>query len=263
VTPESNGTPDLILVNAFYSNSVILKGLIEFLGERFHVHFIDLPGFCLGCSPLDEISVSSFAAFVRRRVDALGLDRFIIGGISFGFLVVNSLPLDARCRAVVAIAPYMDKRSLNLSTTKRRSYRVLTELDFATGIARRGWETRAARRFAHWYSRYPADRVDLILDHMDSRTFFETGRLILRNHHHCVFHDLPYVLIVNPKDKTIRYDYVVKSFRENANRLLVVETAIDHYPEVLSKSYFSDRFGAGDLERIIAFVHNSGIDILG
>jgi pimeloyl-ACP methyl ester carboxylesterase len=257
VDREENGRPDLVLVNAFFSNSVILKGLIEFLGERFRVHFIDLPGFCADCPPLEEISVASFAAFVRRRVDALGLDSYLIGGLSFGFLVVNSLELDARCRAVVAIAPYIDSRSLTLGALKRRSYRVITEIAASTGLVWRAWETKTARRFAHWYSRYPADRVDLILDHMDARTFFQTGRLILRNHQHCVFHDRPYVLIVNPKDTTISYDYVVGRFRKNTDRLLVVETSIDHYPEELSKSYFSERFAAEDLDRIMAFVRDT------
>jgi pimeloyl-ACP methyl ester carboxylesterase len=255
-----NGTENLIMVNAFYSNSVILRGLIDFLGDHFNVHFIDLPGFCLDSPPLVEISLENFAAFVLRRIDELGLEHFIIGGISFGFLVANSLPLDERCKAVLAIAPYIDKQSLNLGDLKRKSYRVVTEFASATGLARRAWKTRAARRFAHWYSRYPSNRVDLILDHMDAQTFFETGRLILKNHHRCRFHDLPYVLIANPNDKTICYDYIVRRFRENADRLLVVETAIDHYPEEISKRYFQERFGAGDLDRVSAFVrgHENG-----
>jgi pimeloyl-ACP methyl ester carboxylesterase len=253
---QENGRENLVLVNAFYSNSLILKGLIDFLGDRFNVHFIDLPGFYLGSSPLDEISLQSFAAFVRRRLDELDLEHFIVGGISFGFLVANSLPPEGRCRAVVAIAPYIDKQSLNIGALKRTSYRMVTELASATGLGRRAWKTRAARRFAHWYSRYPADRVDLILDHMDAQTFFETGRLILRNHHSCVFHDLPYVLIANPNDTTIRYDYIVRRFRENTDRLLVVETSIDHYPGEISKSYFQERFAAADLERVSAFVRS-------
>jgi pimeloyl-ACP methyl ester carboxylesterase len=253
---QEDGREDLVLVNAFYSNSRILRGLIEYLGERFRVHFIDLPGFCLDSPPLEEVNLASFTAFVRRRVDGLNLDRYIIGGISFGFLVANSLPPDGRCRAVVAIAPYIDKQSLNLGPLKRTSYRVVTELASATGLARRAWKTRAARRFAHWYSRYPADRVDLILDHMDAQTFFKTGRLILRNHHRCVFHDIPYILIANPNDTTIRYDYIVRRFRENTDRLLVVETSIDHYPEQISKSYFQERFAADDLERVSAFVRS-------
>ena len=253
-----NGRENLVLVNAFYSNSVILRGLIDFLSDRFKVHFIDLPGFAADSPPLNEISLHAFSEFVLRRIDDLGLDHFIIGGISFGFLVANNLPLDERCRAVVAIAPYLDRKSLNFGALKRRSYRVLTEFASATGLARRAWKTRTVRRFAHWYSRYPAERVDMILDHTDAQTFFETGRLILRNHHRCAFHDLPYVLIANPNDTTIRFDYIVRRFRESADRLLVVETEIDHYPDELSKSYFQERFGRNNLERVSAFVRDQG-----
>ncbi len=249
-----NGKENLVLINAFYSNSIILRGFIEFLEDYFHVHFIDLPGFSIDSPPLDMITLEDFAAFAQRKIDGLGLDRFIVGGISFGFLVANSLPLDSRCQAVVAVAPYLDKESLNLGYIKQKSYRLVTEFAAASGLARRAWKTEAARRFAHWFSRYPAERVDLILDHMDAQTFFETGRLILKNRRRCDFHDLPYVLIANPHDRTINFDYTVGRFRDNIERLLIVETDIDHHPGNISKGYFQERFHPHDLDRVLSFV---------
>jgi len=249
-----NGKENLVLINGFYTNSILLKGLIDFLGDRFNVHFVDLPGFCADSPPLEEVNLESFAGFVQGRIDDLSLEQFVIGGLSFGFLVANTLSLDGRCRAVMAISPYLDTKSLNFSAFKRRSYRLVTEFASASGLARRAWNSRATRRFAHWYSRYPSERVDAILDQMDAQTFFETGRLILRNHHSSPFHDLPYILIANPNDTTIRYDYILSHFRERAARLLVVETSLDHYPDEITKEYLRERFGQDDLDRVSAFL---------
>ncbi len=35
---------NLVLVNAFLTNSLVLRGLIDYLNNFFRVHFIDLPG---------------------------------------------------------------------------------------------------------------------------------------------------------------------------------------------------------------------------
>jgi len=55
------GIPEnLILVNAFYTNSILLKGLIDYLKKYFNVYFIDLPGFAKDAPPLKEISINLY-----------------------------------------------------------------------------------------------------------------------------------------------------------------------------------------------------------
>lgn len=257
-TGGAGGKEHLVLVNAFYTNSVILQGLVDFLADSFTVHFIDLPGFAAGAPPLEDISLDGFAGYVRRRIDGLGLDRFILGGISFGFLVANRVPLNGDCLGLMGITPYLDRASLKLRPVKKQAYRLVTGFFAATGLSRRAWRTRALRRFAHAYSRYPAERVDLILDHMDGKTFFETGRMILNGRDGRPFHDLPYVLIVNRDDATIDFAYTLAAFREKAARLLVMETGIDHYPDEISKAYFQERIGRAEIERALAFIRAGG-----
>lgn len=70
------------------------------------------------------------------------------------------------------------------------------------------------------------------------------------------FHDLPYVLIVNRDDATIDFEYTTRRFRDSAARLLIVETAIDHYPQEISKEYFQERIGRHEIDRIAAFLRN-------
>ena len=64
-----NEKDNLVLVNGFYTNSIILKGLVDFLDDRFNVHFIDLPGFCAGSPPLEEVNLESFARFGQDDLD--------------------------------------------------------------------------------------------------------------------------------------------------------------------------------------------------
>ncbi len=249
-----DGKENLVLVNAFYTNSAILKGFIDFLSDSFNVYFIDLPGFSLDVPPIEDISVEGFARYVRGRIDGLGLEHFVLGGISFGFMVANRIPLNGECRGILGIAPYLDRRSLKVRPLKQFGYRMVTGFFCTTLLSRRVWKTRALRRFAHFYSSYPTSRVEMILEHMDGQTFFETGRMILRGRHPCVFHDLPYVLIVNRDDTTIDFEYTTERFRANAARLLVVETTIDHYPREISREYFRERIGQDEIDRISAFL---------
>jgi len=249
-----DGRENLVLVNAFYTNSAILKGLIDFLNDIFNVYFIDLPGFSGDVPPLDDISVESFAHYVRRRIDGFGLEHFVLGGISFGFLVANHVPLNGECRGILGITPYLDRKSLKLKPVKRHGYRLVTGFFATTRLSRRIWKTRALHRFAQYYSRYPSSRVDLILEHMDGQTFFETGRMILNGRHSCFFHDLPYILIVNRDDTTIDFEYTTRRFRDSAASLLIVETKIDHYPQEITKEYFRERIGRHEIDRVAAFL---------
>lgn len=107
--------PNLVLVPSFGTNRLILRGLADYLGEAFTVYFIDLPGFTRQVQPLRPITLAAYSAFVEDKLGQLGLESYWLGGISFGFLVVNRLPFDPRCQAVLGIEPYTDARSLNLS----------------------------------------------------------------------------------------------------------------------------------------------------
>jgi len=245
---------NLVLVNAYLTNSLVLKGLIDYLSEYFNVYFIDLPGFIQDIPPLAQISIGNYAEYVRKRLERLNLKSFILGGISFGFLVASHMPRDRKCKGLIAIAPYINSRSLKLGFLKMSVYSVLVHLTLALNLSAKIWESRHFHRAFHWYSDYPADRINNLLSHMDGRTFFETARIIMRHRKPCPFHELPYVLIISSSDKTIKNDPLLELFPKNVENLKVLEVDTDHYPLDISPDYFRERIPEDKIKDIVFFV---------
>ena len=111
VTKKEN----LILVHSFPTNSILLKGFIGYIDDYFNVYPIDLPGFRKDIKPLQKITIDSYSKFVEEKVKKLNLDDFLIGGISFGFIVVNNAKIDKKCKGIIAIEPYVNSKSLRMS----------------------------------------------------------------------------------------------------------------------------------------------------
>ena len=248
----------IVLINSFYANSILLQGMIEFIQDYYHVHFIDLPGFASHVPPLKRISLEEFSSYVEEKISELDLDSYILGGISFGFFIASRASVDQRCRGIVAIIPYTDSGSLQLKFKKKLIYSIGTRIIDGLSISSWLWKKRSFKKFARWYSIYPEERVDVILDHLDGKTFFRTGRLLLENNKSCQFHDLPTALILSNVDNTLNNDHVLDLFQKNTRDLLVVYTEIDHYPRQLDKKYFKDHFKEENIEKILAFFSNEG-----
>lgn len=248
---------NLILVNAFYTNSILLRGLIEFLKDHLNLYFIDLPGFSRQSPPLRKVTAENFSEYIQKKINELHLDHYIIGGISFGFYVANKIPLsqDKRCKGIIALFPYIDARSLKLRRRKKILYLAVVNFLCFSGLSSIIWKNKLTQKFAFWYSSYPPERVKVILDEMDGKTFFETARWILHLNDGVRFHKKPYILIINKDDQTIRYDYCLQTFQDNVEELFVLDSNIDHYPEDLSKNYIQERFDVEDIQRLFAFVN--------
>jgi pimeloyl-ACP methyl ester carboxylesterase len=247
---------NLVLVNAFYTNSILLKGLINYLNKYFNLYFIDLPGFEKRSPPLEEISIQAYSDFVSGKIDEFDLDHYIIAGISFGFLIVNNICLDGKCKGVVAIFPYINKHSLKLKKGKKTFYNFMSSFFVNLKLSRIIWQKRMFQSAAYLYSSYPRDRVTVILEHMDGKTFFETAQIILNNEEPLSFQRLPYALIINKKDRTINYEYSLEAFKKGAKDLLIVHSEADHYPEDVEESYFMKAFPEDEIYRIITFLNN-------
>jgi pimeloyl-ACP methyl ester carboxylesterase len=248
---------NLVLVNAYLTNSLVLKGLIDYLSGYFNVYFVDLPGFIQDVPALTRISIENYADYVQKRLEQLKLKNYLLGGISFGFLVISHLPPDPKCKGFVAIAPFINSRWLKLGFLKTSVYSLLVGLTLTFRLSTKIWENRRFHRAFHWYSDYPADRINNLLSHMDGRTFFETARIILSHRDACPFHGQPYVLILSETDKTIRNDRLLKFFQENVKKLKVVEVATDHYPVDLTRDYFRRRFPEEAVKEILFFFGGS------
>jgi pimeloyl-ACP methyl ester carboxylesterase len=244
---------NLVLVNAFLTNSLVLRGLIDYLSNFFHVHFIDLPGFVRDIPPLPEVTLENYAVYVERQIDSLDLDSYLLGGISFGFAVISHMNPGERCKGVVAITPFLDSRWLNLSLLKKSTYSLLVRLTLAFDLSSKIWNHRLFHRIFYLYSDYPPDRIETLLNQMEGRTFFETARIILTHRQPCRFQDLPHVLILSDSDRTIKNGPLLELFEEKIDRLKVVRAGIEHYPLEVSEDYFQSRFPREDIHDIIGF----------
>lgn len=247
---------NLILVNAFYTNSIILHDFLEYLREHFNLYFIDLPGFIRTVPALPEVNLDNYTAYVEKKIDELNLDHFIMGGISFGFLIANRIALNGNCKGIIAITPYLNSESLNLHPFRKRAYSVFVNMADSFRPTERIWKTNTIKRLARWYSSYPPERVDIILDEMDPKSFFKTGKLILNGNERFMVQNLPYVLVANPQDTTIKYEYLLKTFTDNISRLFICDTDIEHFPQTICKEYFAERFSAAQINEITSFLNN-------
>jgi pimeloyl-ACP methyl ester carboxylesterase len=246
----------LILVHSFPTNSILLQGLIEFLDNFFTVHFIDLPGFTAKVPPLRKVSLENYTRFVEEQIESLGLESYLLGGVSFGFLVVNTARVDHRCRAILAMEPFLNVHGLRSNSFAQLFLRMLTMTVVAVRASDLLWNSLWFRRLLG--RKGPEERMEVVFREIDARTFFETAALILARTEDVRFQDLPYVLLINPQDQTVCHEYVTHVFQREARRLLVVETTVEHYPRDLTKEYFLDRISAEQVDRIRTFLALQG-----
>jgi pimeloyl-ACP methyl ester carboxylesterase len=244
--------PHLILVHSFPTNSIILGGLIDFLQDHFTVHFIDLPGFTRAVPPLERVTMDAYADFLRRQIEALGLAEYILGGISFGFLVVNHLSPGPGCKCILAMEPFLGKSTLRLGRFTRFALTVVLSAVLSLHAERLLWRSS-------WFRRQLSDkdtdhRIDCVLTEIDPRTFLSTARFLLNWNRPVTFHDIRYVLFINPDDGTIAAETVTQVFQTSVAKLLVSSNSVDHYPKDISKEYFANHIPYGEIERIKAFL---------
>lgn len=223
------------------------------MDEHFNVYFIDLPGFIKNTAPLQKITIENYSKYVQNKISTFDLEKYLLGGISFGFLIANRIPIDKKCKGIVAITPYINSQTLKLPLLKKSFYslvlKILVKLDKSEAF----FESKAFYKLAHTYSVYPTERINIILDQMDGKTFFETGKIILEYKKICEFHDTPYALILSNDDKTINTDSMRNLFEEKVDQLHVIHTTIDHYPKDPSKEYFQENLPKESIMQAVQF----------
>ncbi len=250
--------PHLLLVHSFPTNSILLRGLEEFLADYFTVHFIDLPGFHKDIPPLQgSITLRKFSNYFDQKVQELDADEYVVGGVSFGFLVINNAKLDKRCKAILAMEPFINNQCLNLSLWTKEKYMAITQilgLIHTLGLETHIWKSDWFNKYLQEESDYPKERVDTIINHIDPRTFFAVTKLLLSYKDNPKFHKLPYFLVGNFADKTINFDKVVEIFIKNLHELHITSEPIDHYPKDLTKNYFKTRIPNEHIGRMLACI---------
>lgn len=252
---------NLILAHSFPTNSILLRGLIEYLQDYFSLYFIDLPGFTERSVPDQKISYSYFSSYVSSKIKELNLDSFIIGGISFGFAVANNADFDLqKCKAVIAIEPYLGEKFLHLGFMKRFIYSHLVDQLLAhPNLLEKIWDDGVAEKALSWLTGYDQDRTHVMISEINSQVFFQTAKLIMETEPESIFKNLPYVLLINKEDGTVDSKAIVQEFQEHVSELFVKYTDIEHYPKNPTKEYFQSKLSQNDLEEIILWINSQKI----
>ena len=247
-----------MLVHSFPTNSVLLHGLEEFFADFFTVHFIDLPGFHKN-NPQHRgpVTLKKFSNYFDQKIAELDADEYIVGGISFGFLVINNAKLDKRCKAILAMEPFVNIECLNISFWTQKKYLfIATLLRLVTffKMEKVVWNSNYFNKYLQKELDYPKERVDTMIEHFGPKTFFSVINLLLSYRKNPKFHNLPHFLIGNFADKTINFDKVVEIFIKNLSELHIASEPIDHYPKDLTKSYFKTRIPNEHIQRVLACI---------
>jgi len=248
---------NLVLVHSFPTNSILLSGVIEYLNDYFKVYPIDLPGFTKKSPPLSKISFDGYYRFAEDKVREFNLENYLASGISFGFLIVNNMHHYGRCKGIIALEPYIGPDSLRMGLFKGALYAIFIKGVCFLNLSSVVWKSRALRTYLPKLRDYASGAIDVVLDQIDGRTFFETANLILSDKGKYGFQDMPYVVVANKEDRTVNYDYLYRTFTENVKRLLVVNTTIEHYPKELTKKYFMEHIPEEVIEKILDFFASS------
>lgn len=250
--------PHLVIVHSFPTNSLILKGFYDFLGDYFRVYPIDLPGFVKEIKPLKKIELENYALYVKREIKKLKLENYWIAGVSFGFVVVNLVKDKKYCKGILAIEPYLGSGSLNLSAKQKVFFVLMISVLRFFNVFYRAWHSPYfQKRFLFGSSARVNEKIKKYLNEIDARTFFETAKILLVNKNHgCFLKNCPYILVINKHDGSVLADRIVHKFQAEASNLLITHTTAAHFPKDMSKEYFLKNIKKEEIEKMLEFIES-------
>lgn len=241
---------NLVIVHSFPTNSILLEGLYAFLADHFTVYPVDLPGFLPHKKPLKEISFDNYARHVEEQIDQWNLKHYLLGGVSFGFTVVNHCQADERCKGFIALEPFINKHYLKKQFANLWLQPMLACVN-RLNMHERFYYSKLFQRYLH--ANAPSHRITLMQKTIDPYTFFETTRMLLHYEEEPTFHDKPYAVVINDKDNTICGSKTINLFK-SLDRALIIKTTLEHHPANPSKQYFQRKIKRADIENIIRFM---------
>lgn len=246
---------NLILVHSFPTDSILLRSVKNYLNEFFNVYFIDLPGFKKNVPALFKISFKEYSKFVEKEIDKFKIEDYILAGISFGFYVVNDVNVDKKCKAIIAIEPYIGVEGLKINPIEQKLIdellKDITDLNLAELI----WKSVHLPKIFKLLSGRSASEIKTLISQIDANTFFKTAELIFETHELPKFKSLPYVLVINPNDQTVNSVFVFKTFKNNVKDLFVIETRVEHYPKKITVNYLQERIADLDVYKMIRWIN--------
>ncbi|MEM7361394.1 MAG: hypothetical protein AAF335_00040 [Bacteroidota bacterium] len=244
---------NLVIIHSFPSNSLLLQGLYTFLSDFFTVYPIDLPGFISQKKRLKKISFEGYVNHIQKELNTLSLDSYILGGVSFGFSVVNGCQVDDRCKGFLALAPFINRHYIRDDTYSYDFLKKLLRFVTTLRLHKPVYHARYFKRFLH--KQAPPKHVRLMQENIDPYTFFETAKMLIKYRKEPVFHNKPYVLVINEEDTTISAPKTIKLF-EKLDNVLIVKTTSEHHPGEISKEYFKQHIKPSDIMQLVHFLES-------
>jgi len=95
--------PAIVLLHAIATSSALWDAQIEVLAERFRVIALDLPGHGGSAVPPSAGSIEGYAGAVLATLDAMGVGRFGVVGLSFGSSIAQAMAVMAPERVASAV----------------------------------------------------------------------------------------------------------------------------------------------------------------
>ena len=95
--------PAIVLLHAIATSSALWDAQIETLAERFRVIALDLPGHGGSAVPPSAGSIEGYAGAVLATLDAMGVGRFGVVGLSFGSSIAQAMAVMAPERVASAV----------------------------------------------------------------------------------------------------------------------------------------------------------------
>lgn len=248
---------NLVLIQAFPANSLLSEGIIKYLSEHFQVYFIDLPGFIDEIPPLKKITIKGYTDYIEKKIESLELDEYILGGISFGALLANYIRIDEKCKAILSAEPYLGYKYIKMDKLMRLNLLALLNFIRTTKLDYLIWNSKLFYNYLIYSSNLAKRWVDILYREVDARTFFRTARLLLTfDDKRPNLHDRPYILLINPDDKKVDFDKIIKVYRERLdnNFLRIIVSELDHYPDTPTYNYFKKTISGEELNSLVGFL---------
>ncbi len=200
--------------------------------------------------------MANYAEFLKSRINELNIDSYWVGGVSFGFSVANMVGKHKGCRGILAIEPYLGSENLKISNKRKVFYLVgIKFIELGNSFYRVFHSTFIQKYLLMGSSASLDEKLKKILDTIDAKTFFETAKILLMSHEvDCKLLNVPYILVINKIDGSIRADKIISRFAYEVDDLLIAHTTAEHYPKTITKEYFEKRIEKKEVEKIFDFI---------